>query len=142
MSKAKGNKCKELGDICSMCSWESAPLQKSDTTQQRTVLIATQCVNLPTASCVEQQTSPLCHTHASTSCTSRCYAIPWKHWDTLSLTIWCQHPSREVFRSVSTDSLFCSDPICITKREQKFWKSTSEAHNGEKLNSKKLLMTW
>lgn len=83
------------------------------------------CTNLPQSTlCRAVKFSLLCEMHASTSCTSKYYAVPRQHWDTLGLTTWCQHLLRENSRSISTVSLCCSNPFCITKREQKSWKKS------------------
>lgn len=123
-------KYKDATEIGCMRCWETAPLEKSNTAQQRPDLMITQneftvCQFAHSTLCRAVKFSLLCEIHASTSCTSK-YAVPWQHWDTLGLTTWCQHPLRKTFRSISAVSLFCSSPFCITEREQKFWKKCLE----------------
>lgn len=123
-------KYKEIAEIGYMCSWETAPLENSNTEQQRPALMITEneftvCQFAHSTPCRAGKFSLLCEIHASTSCTSTC-AVPWQHWDTLGLTTWCQHPLRETFRSVSTVLLLCSSPFWNTEREQKFWKKCLE----------------
>lgn len=120
-------KHKEVADIGCMCSWESAPLQKSNTAQQRPASMITQseftmCQFAHSILCRAVKFSLLCEIHASTSSTSKCYAVPWQHWDTFGLTTWCQHSLRETFRSISSVLLFCSNPFWLTEN-RKFEKS-------------------